>query len=153
MLRPFGKISETISTYISIFEKDHKSCTRFIISANAQDNRVAGALTILKWTNKMWALQNLCSYICRVSFTHAWSRKAQRQGCEQWCFPAAAQAPSCTTCTTWEPGVQEGEWAFRTCQYPGTLQCYNISNEILSKHDLMSWLLLDSEHRNTAIWI
>lgn len=48
MLRPFGKISETISTYISIFKKDHKSCTMFIISENAQDNRVAGALIILK---------------------------------------------------------------------------------------------------------
>lgn len=153
MLRSFGKISETISTYISIFEKDYKSCTRFIVSANAQGNTVAVALITLKATSKMWALQTLCSHTCRVSFSHAWSRKAQGQGCEQWCFPAAAQAPSCTACTTREPGEQQGEWAFRTCQCLATLQCSNTANEILSKHDLMSWLELDGEHRNIAIWI
>lgn len=53
MLRSFGKISETIFTYISTLEKDYKSCTVFIISANAQDNTVAVALIILKPTNKM----------------------------------------------------------------------------------------------------
>lgn len=53
MLRSFGKISETISTYRSIFQKDYKSCTMFIISAKAQDITVAVALIILKPTDKM----------------------------------------------------------------------------------------------------
>jgi len=38
MLRSFGKISEIISTYISIFNKDYKSCMMFIRSAKARDN-------------------------------------------------------------------------------------------------------------------
>lgn len=52
MLRSFGKVGEIISTYISIFNKDYKSCTMFIISAKARDNRAVVALIILKTTNK-----------------------------------------------------------------------------------------------------
>lgn len=52
MLGSFGKITEMIPTYISIFNKDYKSCMMFIISAKAQKNMAVVALAILKTSNK-----------------------------------------------------------------------------------------------------